>query len=111
MKIRVVYSRSALLAATGNDVGVPRPAEPGVGTHIRVKKIANIEGTGIEVWEMKRVDPGSGTHKCAVLPTEGKLVDYSRRAACIRHARQGQVNRRSNEEGRLCVASGTTLDA
>ena len=76
-EIRVVYSRSALLAATGNDMGVPRPAEPGEGTHTRVKKIANIKGTGIEVWEMKRVDPGAGTHKCAVLPTEGKFVDYS----------------------------------
>lgn len=78
-EVRIVYGRSSLLAA--HEVGVPRPAEPGTGTHIRVKQVHQDTQRGLEIWAMKRAEPNEATHTCIQIPPKdvaaGVLLDYS----------------------------------
>ena len=78
-EVRVVYSRSALRAVL--DVGVPIAAGPGKGTHVPIKKLADLPTTPrAEVWTLKSTEAGEGTHTyCPIpLPDGGKgVIDYS----------------------------------
>ena len=71
-EVRVVYGRSPL--STLVTAGVPIPAAPGKGTHVLIKKVTE----SAEVWFMRAVEPGAGTHTCIpMLPdgVEGVLPD------------------------------------
>ena len=77
-EIRIVYSRSVAPAVTV--VGVPIRAEPGKGTHIPAKKIADVPTTPkAEIWTMKPAEPGEGTHTyMPILPNDIEgVIDYS----------------------------------
>ena len=66
-EVRVVYSRSSLLAVV--DVGVPIQAEPGKGTHIPIEKISDLPTSpSAEIWMLRPVEPGSGTHTYRPIP-------------------------------------------
>ena len=76
-EVRIVYSRSGLLAVT--TPGVPIPAEPGKGTHILIKKIADHPISQDEIWLLRPVAPGKGTHTCKPILPDGivGVIDYS----------------------------------
>ena len=66
-EVRVVYSRSSLLARV--DVGVPIKAEPGKGTHIPIKKMLDLSSTpSTEIWMLRPAEPGKGTHTYRPIP-------------------------------------------
>ena len=64
-EVRVVYGRSPL--STPVTAGVPIPAAPGKGTHDLVKKVSESP----EIWFMREVEPGSGTHTCIPILPDG----------------------------------------
>ena len=68
-EVRVVYSRSGLLAVT--IPGVPIRAEPGKGTHLRIKKIAEIGASKEEIWTLRPAEPDKGTHTVKPIPLPG----------------------------------------
>ena len=78
-EVRVVYSRSSLLAVL--DVGVPIQTEPGEGTHIPIKKLADLPTTPrAEVWTLKPTEPGKGTHTYRPIPLPDGgvgVIDYA----------------------------------
>ena len=78
-EVRVVYSRSPQLAVL--DVGVPIPAEPGQGTHVPIKKLADRPTTPrTEMWTLKRTESGKGTHTYLPIPLPDGgvgVIDYA----------------------------------
>ena len=65
-EVRVVYGR--LLLSDMVTAGVPILAAPGKGTHVLVKQVPVKRVPGLpEIWFMRAVEPGSGTHTC--IPT------------------------------------------
>ncbi len=69
-EVRVVYARSTLEAVA--EVGIPKPAAPGKGTHHPIKKLGELRvgpaGEVVEIWALKSAKAGEGTHTCTPLP-------------------------------------------